>query len=221
MKYFNTPNIKEYPFLKNELLEYFTIDAGYFGVPVDYAIDNYYFFNKYQHKPWVYFRNGYTDSPYSEWFPVIISKRPYIPFKYELTIKGSDIDKIYNFVRLNNHQLLKITYTGDIWCLRDISKINESKIEKIYEMSILSPKDTGLPMSIWIDNLGSFPQHSKYRIKFKSEINGKDSMSWPTMLINDEKTIIGDYKLSKKNMNELVTFVDKNGELIKTAIDQQ
>lgn len=46
-------------------------------------------------------------------------------------------------------------------------------------------------------------------------------MSWPTMLINDEKTIIGDYKLSKKNMNELVTFVDKNGELIKTAIDQQ
>ena len=220
MKYFNTPNVEKYPFLKNELLEYFTIDAGYFGVPVDYALDNYYFFNKYQHKPWAYFRNGYADSPNSEWFPVVISRTPYIPFKYELSLKGEDIDKIYNFVKLNNSNLLKITYTGDISLLKDVSKIYEEKIEKIYEMSILYPKDTGLPMKIWIDNFGASPQHSKYRIKFKSEINDKDSMSWPTMILDDEKTIIGDYKLNKKDMNKLMTFVDENSGIIKSAIDQ-
>lgn len=40
------------------------------------------------------------------------------------------------------------------------------------------------------------------------------------MILDDEKTIIGDYKLNKKDMNKLMAFVDENSGIIKSAIDQ-
>lgn len=218
MKYFNAPNIKEYPYLSEEVREYFTIPKNHFGMPVDFAVDNNCFFSIYEHKPWMYFRNGYEDSPNFEWIPIVISKEPYVPFKWSLKISHKDIETVFNFVRYNRNTLIRLTYAGDIMELGDISKLNESQITKLYEMAVLRPEDTGIDVKIWIDNGGTYPQHSKYRIKFKSEDSGDNPRTWPEIII-DDNTVVGNYKLNKNKMNSLMDFINKYKEVLKEAID--
>ena len=87
-----------------------------------------------------------------------------------------------------------------------------------YEMAVLRPEDTGIDVKIWIDNGGAYPQHSKYRIKFKSEDSGDNPRTWPEIII-DDNTVVGNYKLNKNKMNSLMDFINKYKEVLKEAID--
>lgn len=220
MKYFNTPKSNIYPFLKEEVQQYFTIPPGYFGVPVALALDNDYFFSTYGHKPWLYFRNGYEDLPKYDWIPIFISEPPYIPVSWTKNITNEDLNKISKFIRINRSALLEMPITGRYKTIRSINDMSESYYYQVFEMASLREEYTGLYKQIWIDNIGTSPKHSKYRLKFKTDNSGKNSNSWSTITIDDLK-IIGKELWPNDEMKKLKKFITINKDTLKQAIDEK
>lgn len=209
----------KYPFMGEEAKEYYSASSGYIGFPVDVLIDNYFFFNMYGHAPWIYFRNGYGRKDY--FIPMLIDEYPQIPIDYELKIFESDFEKIRKIVSYNRSRLFNIALNKDEE-LFPINQINESVyLNPINEMmTILKSKDTGLPKDIWIDNSGTNPKHSKYRIKIQNNQYKNNSHNWCTVVMDDFRTI-GYNDWTPKEMAELRKFSEKNYDVIKTAIDNK
>ena len=82
--------------------------------------------------------------------------------------------------------------------------------EKLQEMSKLISHETGLPMTIWVDEGRTFLQggHGN-RLKFQ---DGPDSNSrtWPTMSINEDPQPMDSHNLSSKEIKKLKLFITRN-----------
>jgi hypothetical protein len=96
---------------------------------------------------------------------------------------------------------------------RNMERIFEevlSESEKLQEMSKLISHETGLPMTIWVDEGRTFIKggHGN-RLKFQ---DGPDtsSRSWPTMSINDDPQPMDKHNLSNKDIKKLQLFITKN-----------
>jgi len=82
--------------------------------------------------------------------------------------------------------------------------------EKLQEMSKLTSRETGLPMTIWVDERKSFIKSGHgNRLKFQ---DGPDtnSRTWPTMSINEDPQPMDEHNLSNKEIEKLQLFIKRN-----------
>ena len=85
-----------------------------------------------------------------------------------------------------------------------------SESERLQEMSKLVSNETGLPMTIWVDEGKTFLNSGHGpRLKFQ---DGPDSntRTWPTIAISEDPQPMGEHNLSNKEVEKLRLFIIKN-----------
>lgn len=99
-------------------------------------------------------------------------------------------------------------------------------IGPVYEMAGLKKRDTGLPVNLWIDDMGTYikGRHAK-RIKFQAN-KGNSQGGQPTipMMLNGEIpkpafSSIRNSELSSSDIEEIKNFVLNNSEALSVLAD--
>ena len=95
------------------------------------------------------------------------------------------------------------------------------KIGRLLEMSVLTKKDTGLAMNVWVDDTNAFKNsHYPYRkrIKFQPNTgNRADSRDMVPMSIDPEPEVLGKHRklrLNAKDVENLKKFVRLNYDIL-------
>lgn len=192
------------------------------GLDVEIALDSYESYKHFNHPLWLYFRNGYDRN--NILLPLSISGNPTILVKgYKLNISNKSLRQLKSFVR--KYYAYFVDYANRRISDKDIDNIicnqsiNESK-GLIIEMATFYPKETGLPMEIWVDQ-GTDPQHGP-RIKFKASNEQRTTREFSTMTISDRPEILNmptKTNLKKRDLEQLRSFVIYNKELLLSAAE--
>ena len=99
--------------------------------------------------------------------------------------------------------------------------------EPIFGMANLYPKRTGLPVLIWVDNLGYARnvKHNIPRLKVQN-VKGDRAVddSFSVSISKDPEVLAGENKLSKKDWEEVRSFIIENYDIFidhwNQAIDE-
>jgi len=96
--------------------------------------------------------------------------------------------------------------------------------EQVYGMANLYPKRTGLPVIIWVDNVGAFRtnKHNMPRVKVQNVKGDKaidDTFSLSIEL--EPKVLAGECKLSSKDLKAVTEYISDNYEVLMKAWNQE
>lgn len=199
---------------------------GYTRIPkeltnLDYDVylDDNKTYEKFNHELWLYADCGKYGS-----VPITISETPCV--KYINRNNMCSLSQIYDFIIYNKDLIEK--YANEkieslvLWeVLENLKKSDILLEERDYtKQSILKPKQTGLPMDIWVDEDKTYKHHSP-RIKFKASKENKSSREFPSISLIKPYNIYNlpkNHDLSKRDLDKLREFVSLYGQdLIKLA----
>ena len=218
--------LKEYKLTNlNELFGYTRLDTNRTGLNVTLMADSTRAYKIYGHMPLIFARNGY-DKSIKEYIPFLIAPQSKIlDPTIDLNITYSDVFAIEIFIRENFRGLRDLANEKieDVEFIRSIKPfrrmLNESS-SLIMEMGRLKPKDTNLPMDIWVDEEGLYNGHAP-RIKFQASSDQTITRDFSTMTIANPPEIFNlpsKNTLRRKDRIKLERFVINNMEnLLKLA----
>lgn len=98
-------------------------------------------------------------------------------------------------------------------------KIDETLNEQLLmEFANLRKDETGLPVNIWIDELGADRQNKHYRprIKFQNDYGDRINLSNMTPISIDQnpEIIEGKCEIKKKDLKEIINFILDNQNVL-------
>jgi len=82
--------------------------------------------------------------------------------------------------------------------------------EKLQEMTKLVSHETGLPMTIWVDEGRTFIKSGQGNRSIFQDDPDSNSRTWPTMSINEDPQPMDEHNLSNKDIKKLQLFIIRN-----------
>ena len=213
--------VENYNIDGDELMEYLWIKPELTGLNVDIFVDDVLSYQRNQHSLFLLVRNGYDRSIMS-FIPITISENPkIIDRRCRLRVTYNDLFNVSKFIQdnISNIRDLADNKISHIEFWNNLKPVKENLDESsniIDEMSRLMPKETNLPMEIWLDEVGGYKGHAP-RLKFKASNEQTTSREFSTMTLTNppqienmpERTL-----LRAKDINKLKKFVIDNLELL-------
>jgi len=220
----NTVNEKKY---KDDMVEYSILRPYYTGLKMDIFVDSGAAYLRNHHEPILFVRDGYAGE--ISFVPVILSNSPYIPESYSFnSINRDDIESVFKFIVANLNGLMELANDDSSITkfTNSIQKVPSMVAETIVEMGQVKTEETGLPISVWLDE-GSNPQHA-LRIKFFASNEQRQRNRFSEMSVEQNPQL---FNLPKKveipsdYIDILKEYVKNNVELLyllwKAYIDLQ
>ena len=218
--------LKEYRMSNiDELFGYTRLDKVRTGLNVTLFADSTRAYKMYNHIPLLFARNGYNEA-IKEYIPFSIAPHSQILDQgIDLKINYSDVFTIQNFIRENFRGLRDLANEkiDDVDFLSSIRKVRSQLNEDaslLLEMSKLRPKDTNLPIDIWVDEDETYQGHAP-RIKFQSSSEQTLTTQYSTMTITNPPMVFNlpqRHSLRTKDIRKIEAFVISNMDnLLKLA----
>jgi len=221
---------------KEDIWEFHGLKKRRTGLPVNIFVDDGGSYKMRNHPLWVYFQNDYDDSwANKEFLPISVSNNPELLTSKRVKISSSDLQKVFNFIRINRTILKKLAddkmNQEDFWKEMDVNRIKldesfDNSNLLLNEMATIKPNISGLPVTIWVDE-GTSPQHGP-RIKFQS-VKNTNSRNFSSITIGDNpvtKNLPKNFSQRKDTtidndiLKLLIAFVQHNKNiLLKLAKD--
>jgi hypothetical protein len=228
--------LKKNPFSRypeeDGLIAYFRIETDDSGLSVDIAADSGNSFKARKHPLWVYVQCEPGANFYEKSFHVTVEPHPRIlGTNAPIKLNREQINDIKKFI-VKNQQILKDIAVRRIKDYRDffnqIIPLNDIRIHEsvsgsslICEMANFLKNQTGLPVNVWVDTLGSYKKggHAE-RIKFQnSKANHVIDSELVPISVHGGMEIYTDevhINLSRKELNLIRRWIEYNREnLIK------
>jgi len=164
----------------DEMFEFHGLDKESTGLPVNVFVDDSGSYKMRNHPLWIYFQNDYAEHwANKEYLPISVSRSPKLLTNKKLKISRSDLQKVFEFIKINKLILKKLAdhkmSQDDFWWQLDTNRLTlEESFNKsnvlLNEMAEIPTSKSGLPVPVWVDE-GTSPQHDKNRMKFKAVKN--------------------------------------------------
>ena len=205
-----------------ELEDYTYLSPSDTGLPAGIYVDAGQAYQTYNHPLCIYI----ADPIYlSRIYPIVVSFQPYCPIH-----PNFDINPFYNFIKKNISALYDYADMS-ISSPMFYKLIDESRAESmslINEMGNYYPEETGLPVTVWIDETQAYkrsPHPNSYRMKFQQDKDLFNYHSWMPILIPDltihRTDKIPKCKISQRDINKVFQWAQQNMAgllLLKDAI---
>lgn len=207
--------LKEQIFYTDELIEYAKLIPEKTGLPVTIYVDDGGAYKRNKHSLWVFMQNDYNNK--AKVIPITVSYNPQILVpENQINIPLNYVNEVLMFIK-NNVKLLKDFADEKVSHLDfyDSYKKGIRLPAYVTEMSTLRSKDSGLPVTIWIDE-GSSPQHDP-RIKFQASNEQKITREFSSMSISPIPKVFNlpeKCGLSGRQIDEIKEFVKNNEKLL-------
>ena len=204
-----------------ELMEYLYIKPSLSGLNVDLYVDDGGSYIRNEHCLLVFISNGINNK--QSFIPISVERQPKILDKtIEIKLSMSELNKVFRFIskyrsllsKLANDEINQITFIN----LLKTNNLKEKKKKSslLNEMATLKPKDSNLPMVIWLDQNNLFQGHAP-RIKFQASKEQRTTRDFSTMTLTKPPVIENLPKkcdISNKDIEKLYNFVSKNFDLL-------
>lgn len=220
---------------EEELVQFLKLEPDETGCGVDIFVDDGMIYEKYNHPHWLYFRNGKMgDGKPFEVLPMSVSKNPQILVSdYILNISEDDLYSVKEFIKVNYEELVHVTlgYLSQKEFGKSVKRVRNA--QEIFEMSRLMPKDSNLPVQIWIDDTGTqYGSHhnGSLRIKFAPRKGDVKTREMIPITVDKTNPVIPDSVLKtnpearnvdKKILHEVQRFIIVNYEPLKQVLMNQ
>ena len=201
---------KTLPFENDELWGFTRLTPKLTDLNCDIFVDDDKTYENYNHDLWLYADfNGFK-------IPITINEEPVIkkfvePGKYKLNEVCRFItNNILFLTNYANGKIDKETFFDVLEMFRKSGTLLENRDYTI--LSTLSPKDTGLPSRIWVDENSLYLPHAP-RIKFRAVKSNKNTNNDPSMeILNTDRihNLPSKHDLSSKDIKKIKEFVKNN-----------
>lgn len=211
---------------EDELMEYLYLPKSVTGLKVDCFADDGGSFVIHDHPLWFYFTNSYEDN--FDILPLSIEKNPKILVANpELHISMEDFTMVKQYVSINR-KLLSDLGTDQITnadYMKHAATLVHSFSQpntKITEMSKLRPEQSGLPITIWLDDSGAYHKSGHGpRIKIPNNPGITKSNTFASMTISDDPNLMHETQLPSKTIKKIKEFVINNKDLLLQLAEKQ
>lgn len=215
-----------------ELSEYMWLKPTVTSLNYDIFVDDGGAYIRGKHPLLIFVRNGEGRSC-EDFIPISVSNVPKIlDDSVDIVIPPEDIYNIKNFIIINKNLLMQFS-KGE---MHPDDFVNNLKIPQITvnegiciinEMATMPPRLTNLPMTIWVDEGGTYQSHAP-RIKFKASKDQRTTREYSSITLTKPpqiKNLPQKNDINNEDIEKLKQFIDDNFdnllELANGKIDYQ